>query len=1521
MKRIKRIEILIQIVLMLLWTQEGVAQQYEKCGTMYADSVLRANTPGIPSLEDFERWIQREIALYLQQNQNARGGRQVYTIPVIVHVVHNGEPVGTGRNISQAQVYSQIDVLNEDFRRLNADAVNTLSQFQPVAADIEIEFCPARVDPNGNVLAEPGIHRYNGGQATWSNTSAIDNTLKPATIWDPNRYFNIWTVDFGGNGLLGYAQFPQGSGLPGMPTGTQSANTDGVVVYYRAFGRVGNVQSPYNRGRTTTHEVGHWLGLRHIWGDGGCSQDDFCADTPPADAASTGCNLNRQSCGGLNMVQNYMDYSNDACMNLFTRDQKNRMRTALTVAVRRASLLNSTVCQVVNPVTVTGKVRDATSLQGIPNAKVRLTQANGNNYTATCDAQGNFTFSNIASGTYTFYAGQWGYITRQLLNVSVQPSMPAITVDLDKGYYDDFVLDFNWVKSSTAATGAWVREKPIGTTYNNQPCAPGADVPGDLGEEAFITGNGGGSAGTDDVDDGYVTLNSPIFDLTTYNDPRIHCSLWFFNDGGNSTPNDTLIVRLSNGFQTVTLENIRSNIQWASRTYRVRDYVTLTANMRIQFTTMDLAGSGHLVEAGVDWFRITDTTAVVLPPVAHFTANVQSGCAPLTVSFSDASANGPTSWNWEFPGGSPASSSQQHPVVIYTIPGTYPVTLTVANQAGSNTKTIQSFITVNPPQLNFSADVTGGCPGLRVSFNDESICPSGNRLWLFPGGIPSSSILATPQVVYPAVGQYDVILIVGNDTLLKSGYVNITTGGVITIFSENFESNSFATNGWTVENPDNQITWQIYPTAGNTSGNYSAGINLYNYTAIGQRDRLVSRTLDLSYVINTTLTFKHAHRRYAPQGQSPSRRDSLIVYVSSDNGITWTRILSAAENGQGSFATNTTIQNAFVPQVPADWCYSGSVGAACFSINLSAYDGNPHVRIRFESVNDYGNYIYLDDIVVSGNCVVGSLRPIAQFEADVTSGCGSLAVQFSDQSVNAPATWQWSFPGGIPASAVVANPVVTYPIPGIYPVSLKVSNAYGTDSVTIAGYIRVFPVPSLNLSVSDVTCYGRDNGTVSAQVSGGTAPYTYAWDNGMTTAMLQSVLPATYSVTVVDANGCSMQGQASVAEPDSLSVAYVKQDADCMQSNGEITLYVSGGTPPYSYAWSNNATSNPLTSIPAGIYEVIVTDANNCAYVAEIEIENPDAPMVTIFSADVSCYGASDGAAVAHVMGGTPPFSFNWSNGATSDSLFGLSTGPYLLTVTDANGCFTFSGISITQPDSITFDLLVTDVLCRQKTGSAEVIQVAGGHPPYRFYWSNGFSGNPNTLLEPGTYVVTVSDSAGCLVVASATVSRIDTFRISVIATPATGTMADGEASVLMLNGTPPFSILWSDGQTTPTATGLAAGVYTVQVVDANGCEAIDTVIIQMISSADPSDVDNLFNIYPNPSSGILYIHWSEYYPYRHRPLYLIDLLGRMVWYIAMSYTNENPLILDISHLEEGVYFVEIPTQAGRAIKRFVLMK
>ncbi|ODS83569.1 MAG: hypothetical protein ABS46_06015 [Cytophagaceae bacterium SCN 52-12] len=321
------------------------AQVEEQCATMPMDSILRLRHPEMGTLSEFEMFVQRKVR---ERNELIlKGGRvvdEVITIPVVVHVVHNGESVGSGANISAAQVASQIETLNEDFRKkVSTPGYNTHSR----GADVEIEFALAVMDPQGQTMAEPGIDRVAGGRASWSRDQ-IEN-LKTYTIWDPTLYYNVWVLDIASSGstqLLGYAQFPVQSGLQGLSEGG-TGTTDGVVVHVRAFGnsRKGNFPNLFsnnNQGRTLTHETGHWLGLRHIWGDSNCG-NDYCDDTPAQASASSGCPVGRQSCGGTNMVENYMDYSNDACMNIFTLDQKARIRAVMANSPRRRELLSSNV--------------------------------------------------------------------------------------------------------------------------------------------------------------------------------------------------------------------------------------------------------------------------------------------------------------------------------------------------------------------------------------------------------------------------------------------------------------------------------------------------------------------------------------------------------------------------------------------------------------------------------------------------------------------------------------------------------------------------------------------------------------------------------------------------------------------------------------------------------------------------------------------------------------------------------------------------------------------------------------------------------------------------------------------------------------------------------------------------------------------------------------------------------------------------------------------------------------------------
>ena len=310
----------------------------EKCGHTFLEIQQEKELGIFGSKPFFEDWITKKIVEKNSKPQIMKVQAETRVIPVVVHVLHNGTAVGVQANISDAQILSQIRVLNEDFRRKNADAIRTPSEFLPVAADANIEFVLAKQDPNG--LPTNGIVRKQGPKTIYAPEDAT--LIGQTSQWNPEEYLNMWVVPLV-SPFLGYATFPT-SNLPGLNFSPTAAIRDGITVDYLFFG-TGPGTAANTTGRTATHEVGHYLGLRHIWGDeAGCELDDFVQDTPSQDNPNnTICNDNpsRFSCGNSNMIQNYMDYTPDRCMNLFTKGQVDRFDVVLTNSPRRATLVNS----------------------------------------------------------------------------------------------------------------------------------------------------------------------------------------------------------------------------------------------------------------------------------------------------------------------------------------------------------------------------------------------------------------------------------------------------------------------------------------------------------------------------------------------------------------------------------------------------------------------------------------------------------------------------------------------------------------------------------------------------------------------------------------------------------------------------------------------------------------------------------------------------------------------------------------------------------------------------------------------------------------------------------------------------------------------------------------------------------------------------------------------------------------------------------------------------------------------------
>jgi hypothetical protein len=305
--------------------------------TLYKEELIRQNpevNAKISSIEAFtQNWIAQQ-KVSVNDLQGSGKNLTVITIPVIVHIVYHAG----AQNISDAQIQSQLDVLNRDYRRLNPDTVKTPQVFHDFAANCGFEFVLAKADPQGNPIT--GIIRKHTDVYSFT----IDDRIKFSATggddaWDPDGYLNIWVANLT-SGLLGYAS------VPGV-----GKDKDGVVISYSAFGTMGSAAAPFNGGRTVTHEIGHWLNLIHTWGDADCGSD-YVDDTPPQKGPNRGCpGAMRITCGGGpygDMFMNYMDFTDDACMNMFTNGQKDRMHSLFAPGGPRSALLNSVAATAVS---------------------------------------------------------------------------------------------------------------------------------------------------------------------------------------------------------------------------------------------------------------------------------------------------------------------------------------------------------------------------------------------------------------------------------------------------------------------------------------------------------------------------------------------------------------------------------------------------------------------------------------------------------------------------------------------------------------------------------------------------------------------------------------------------------------------------------------------------------------------------------------------------------------------------------------------------------------------------------------------------------------------------------------------------------------------------------------------------------------------------------------------------------------------------------------------------------------------
>jgi gliding motility-associated-like protein len=440
-------------------------------------------------------------------------------------------------------------------------------------------------------------------------------------------------------------------------------------------------------------------------------------------------------------------------------------------------------------------------------------------------------------------------------------------------------------------------------------------------------------------------------------------------------------------------------------------------------------------------------------------------------------------------------------------------------------------------------------------------------------------------------------------------------------------------------------------------------------------------------------------------------------------------------------------------------------------------------------------------------------------------------------------TYRWS--NGSTANAI------TNVGAGTYTVSVMDSNGCGaTATVTVGSRSNM----SASASATNTSCGGTTGTATVSNVTGGTGSYTYRWNNGATTASITNLAPGVYTVTISDNAGCTFSSSVRVfgIGAGNLTINTTSTASDCINPTGSASVTgVVNGTAPFTYFWSNGASTPSVSGIAAGFYFVTVTDNTGCSQVAMINVgSNSNLAATTSFTA-TACGAATGTAAVSNPTGGTAPYRYRWSTGATTPSVSNLAKGVYTVTVTDVNGCTVAKMVEIKALGNFTLNTSATNSDCLTPTGTASVVSVSnGGTPPFSYKWSSGGTSQTITNIPAGNYVVTVTDANGCEVVSSNIVVDQNS---NIVAVPsiinATCGNRNGSITVIPNGGTTPYTYKWADltGANQPSnRTNLPAGTYAVTVTDNNGCLRV----INSISVKDTGSVRAQFAIAPQSCAG-----------------------------------------------------------------------
>ena len=1046
------------------------APPQRNCGTLQNHEYLKLTRPNYENdLNSYNVMIEQYLAA--QSSGTAKmSALPTVTVPVVVHVIYNV----AGENITDAQAISQVQVLNDDFAKLNADKIKvTQATFSTVATGANIRFCLAQRDPLGN--ATTGVtHKTTTVTAFSTDNKVKNNATGGQTAWDVTKYVNIWVCNLGPS-LLGYGEFP---------TGTLS-NTWGLVLHYKYTGSGGTAVAPYNLGRTGTHEFGHCFNLYHIWGDDGtaCSGSDLCSDTPNQGGEHYGCftagSIQTDACSPTSpgtQWMNYMDYTDDACMYMFSAQQCARMEAVVNTApwnilgtsnactpvsaldagmtaISSPANGNSSCNTTVIPKVTLKNVGSTTLISATINYKMdaAATQTlawTGSLATSASSVLTLSTYSGLSVAAHTFSV--WvtnpnAGIDANALNNSLSSSFSVVAVPV--GAALPFVQDFEaatflpvgWTKitaNTTNTVNTWSRVlNTTGVTAGSTACAKmdnysgTIDITGQIDAlrtpaVSFVGANSSLSLTFDVSHKMYSTVDIDSLNVYISSD----CGgTWtrLYTKGGT-------LLSTSVGTSTVAYTPT-VNPQWRKETVSLGTYAGLPS-VYLKFESRSGWGNNlYLDNVNISY------TVSAFPPTASLTTTSQK-CANSPITFSDASTNLPTSWNWTFVGGTPSTATTSSVNVTYTAAGTYTVTHTATNATGTSTTYTQAIVVNALPTITLNTATL--CVG-----NAATLTAGGASTYTWSTGPTTASISVTPTVT-------TIYSVTATSTLgcVNSKSTTVTVNALPTITAT---SPSICVGASTVITAGGatSYTWSTGPTTASIS---VTPITTTNYTVTG------TNALGCVKSKTTTVTVNPL----------PS---VSVISATICSGSTGTLIASGA--GTYSWNTGATGTNLVAsPLVNTNYTVTGTSTLGCVKTATAS-------------------------IVVGTAAVISVNSP---------SICVGSSVALTASGVT---TFTWNT--GALTPSITVSPIATT----VYTVSGNLIGCVGITTKTTSVYVNALPVVTLGTITSPLCTNSPTVALVGAPASG-----TYS-GTGVVGSIFNPSISGSGAFTVsyyyTDVNGCS----------------------------------------------------------------------------------------------------------------------------------------------------------------------------------------------------------------------------------------------------------------------------------------------------------------------------------------------------------------------------------------------------------------